>query len=1184
MTPNITEGSSSFKDRFDEKFMSVVGGTATKLGLAGDGVPTEKARFIKLIGIIIVAGLVLLTFFIAYSGLLKVFGPVKQCAGPYCYLNNMYHVTFMTGQAGGVISFNGIQYASYHTIVVKGGSYPISSLMPSSASFDYWSLSNNANVTLSNVYAGNTTATIKGNVTIASNYYWTTTFTESGLPAGATWTADYDGVMHTSSTNSISFNVSAYGSLPFSISNVTGTKSNYYVPSIISGSVFSGQAEGISFASKSKIALVGLGGSSANLSKGCSGFGGGCTTTSYGGGGGAVISIGGGGGGGGGTTFTPSGGNVTTYFNETGLPGGTKWYVLYDGLTSNSTGSTISFNTPTGNFQYYVYNQTTYNISYDGNATYVPQQQGGSLSAGTSIGIKFAVAPLKITGSGLSASEPSNPNLNNGTAISEQIPTSFTSGNVDAGQKITFSINGVTGGYTPYVYQWYIEVPGSSAFMFIPGATAHNYTFAGNTTGTYVLFAIVRDRALSIVRTMNITLDVVNAPIASISPSSATAHEGQTETYTVNVSKGIGPFTVELFNLTSRHITQYYTLIASPGQSGILKIPINSPANTTLMYKSFDIDNGAMLPFLFNSTPSSITVTSGANESHGSYSLTLGYDVAGTTGTHINKCILPYVGTNIYAAGTVVNITALAAQDCVPSAENSIGQFIGWTGTGIGSITSSSSSISVMMLGNITEIAQYSAPISKNNTTTNNTYNVRIEYSVEQQCVRIGNPVPLGIGIAGSDALPGCRNGTPIVVGTSICTLPYQGVRQYAEGTIVNISALDPSQCSPPANMGKFVDWTGTGPGSVSSTSRIISIDVFGNITEDALYAPANISTGTTLSAVLTCSPCNVTKGAETSLTVTPLGGTTPYNITYYESNTPSCGTYSHTVDTYNDYGGGSSTFDSAPQNSSYYCAYVTDSSNPQQNVLTNTVRINVTQPLVKTYAVQIGYEVESNKCTHIIVPLGGGQTEIRLICTPVTEYETNTCTLPYQGSRQYAEGTIVNISALDPSQCSPPANFGVFERWVGTGIGSVSSSSNQISVYVLNNITETALYGTVNYTTTTTTVTTTSTTTIRVLPRPLPMPITRVVPINVANTTGTNSTVVANVSTTVSTTIPNTSTVSSTVPTTTVSEDANSTTSTTSITTTTPTSTVQLLPTTTIWVRIPKPIISVGINRIGAV
>ena len=148
--------------------------------------------------------------------------------------------------------------------------------------------------------AGTTTS-----ISFSASTTCTTTFDESNLPSGYTWTVDYDSATKSESApSSISFTNTFSGVTPptysYSVTTLSNSSSSpdcttTYTPSPSSGSAEAGTTTSISFSASEH-----------------------CVTT----------------------------------FTESNLPSGTKWSATYDGITNSSTSNVMSFYTVPGSYSY----------------------------------------------------------------------------------------------------------------------------------------------------------------------------------------------------------------------------------------------------------------------------------------------------------------------------------------------------------------------------------------------------------------------------------------------------------------------------------------------------------------------------------------------------------------------------------------------------------------------------------------------------------------------------------------------------------------------------------------------------------------------------------------------------------------------------------------------------------------
>jgi peptidoglycan/xylan/chitin deacetylase (PgdA/CDA1 family) len=121
-----------------------------------------------------------------------------------------------------------------------------------------------------------------------------------------------------------------------------------------------------------------------------------------------------------------------------------------------------------------------------------------------------------------------------GPSLSASI--SPTSVNLNPGGSQQFTST-VTGGVSPYTYQWFYT-NGTS----ITGATSSTLTFKANSTGTYNIYLQASDSYVSSVQSNTATVHVTLPLNATISPTQASITLGQSQNFTASVSGGATPY------------------------------------------------------------------------------------------------------------------------------------------------------------------------------------------------------------------------------------------------------------------------------------------------------------------------------------------------------------------------------------------------------------------------------------------------------------------------------------------------------------------------------------------------------------------------------------------------------------------------------------------------------------------
>ncbi len=262
----------------------------------------------------------------------------------------------------------------------------------------------------------------------------TTTFDETGLNTGTSWSVAYDSLVQSSTGTSIIFNVPA-GKYSFSLSPFSAAGCSYS-PNPSSGELQAGTTQSISYSSSCTTTFTESGLPSSTSwsvtynSQTLSSTG---TSISFTDSAGSysysvsspTVS---------GCTYSPSpssgsltagqsqaisySGNCTTTFTESGLPSSTSWSVTYNSVSKSSTGLITFYDTP-GSYSFSVSSPVV------SSCTYSPSPSSGSLTAGQSQAISYSGnCTTTFTESGLPSSTSwsviynSNTKSSTGTSIS----------------------------------------------------------------------------------------------------------------------------------------------------------------------------------------------------------------------------------------------------------------------------------------------------------------------------------------------------------------------------------------------------------------------------------------------------------------------------------------------------------------------------------------------------------------------------------------------------------------------------------------------------------------------------------------------------------------------------------------------------------------------------------------------
>jgi PGF-pre-PGF domain-containing protein len=157
-----------------------------------------------------------------------------------------YNVIFNDSPTTATITTAG-QTLSNGAMLQIVGTNTITANLPTTGNwvFNSWSVSNSLNLSIADTLASSTSLTVMGNGIVTATWNGITKFYETGLPSGAMWNVTYDGILNSSTTNTIVFSTLP-GTYSFTIpvQKINGVA---YEPSPSSGSLYSGNAIAITF-------------------------------------------------------------------------------------------------------------------------------------------------------------------------------------------------------------------------------------------------------------------------------------------------------------------------------------------------------------------------------------------------------------------------------------------------------------------------------------------------------------------------------------------------------------------------------------------------------------------------------------------------------------------------------------------------------------------------------------------------------------------------------------------------------------------------------------------------------------------------------------------------------------------------------------------------------------------------
>ena len=239
--------------------------------------------------------------------------------------------------------------------------------------------------------------------------------------------------------------------------------------------------------------------------------------------------------------------------------------------------------------------------------TYAWTENGKPVSGDTSNQLTFSakVAGANIIGVSVtdankkSASATGTITVVNGISLGMPqltVPNSI----LEVGQTETITAN-VLGGVLPY--RSFVWMDNGN----IIHANSQSITFIGaaNNLGLNNLQVTVTDSSGK-TATGTGSVNVINAAEITLTPATSSVTSGGSITYTVTVSGGIGPFNIELYNITGSKPQGSNVTITSPGGSNT--ITITAGPTGTFTYNAIATDTATNT--LFNSTKAVLTVNS----------------------------------------------------------------------------------------------------------------------------------------------------------------------------------------------------------------------------------------------------------------------------------------------------------------------------------------------------------------------------------------------------------------------------------------------------------------------------------------------------------------------------------------------------------------------------------------------
>jgi PGF-pre-PGF domain-containing protein len=559
--------------------------------------------------------------------------------------------------------------------------------------------------------------------------------------------------------------------------------------------------------------------------------------------------------------------------------------------------------TASGGITPYTYNFIVTNAISNSIVAYSGNQATGTYTfSGSSLGL-FNVNVI------LTDSEPvtvnSLPDLVTVNALPSPSTPSLSTNIIYLGNTVTFSTS-VSGGTPPFTYNFIVINSISSGVIAYSGPVSSNtYAYTTSQTGTFTANVVVSDSSAAGSETANSVesrqFTVYNGPaLSALLPSAINIDLGQNVIYTTSISGGVGPFTVNLVDLTSNTVANTLTGISE----GNVVFPEVIPAVGTTVYQAYATDTGNN-NYVFNSLTGTVTVSNSLATptlSPNSPSIDNGQSIT-LTGSWTG-------GTPTY---TIKWYTGPSANTCAQDSSNVIATYSG--------LSSTSNSISVSP----TATNGYCIGVTDSANTP-----VTVNSIVDVVTVNPGLGVPT---VAPSS--PSIDNGQSITLTATASggTTPYfyQWYTGTPGGTNSLISGATSQSYSPPI---------------ISTTSYfvIVTDNAFSPVAVNSVADTVTVNPAMSVPLISPSSP-DIDNGQSITLTGSWTGGTPTYTVKWYTGpSTNTCAQdSSNVIATYSGLSSTSNSISVSPTATNGYCIGVTDSANTPVTVnsIVDVVTVN---------------------------------------------------------------------------------------------------------------------------------------------------------------------------------------------------------------------------------------------------
>ncbi len=264
--------------------------------------------------------------------------------------------------------------------------------------------------------------------------------------------------------------------------------------------------------------------------------------------------------------------------------------------------------TASGGITPYTYNFIVTNAISNSIVAFSGNQATGTYTfSGSSLGL-FNVNVILTDNEPVTVNSP--PDLVTVNALPLPSTPSLSTNIIYLGSPVTFSAS-VSGGTPPFTYNFIVINSISSGVVAYSGPiTSNTYAYTTSQIGTFTANVVVSDSSAAGSETANSAesnaLAVYAVPtLSTLVPSAINIDLGQNVIYTTSISGGVGPFTVNLIDLTTNTVANTMTGLSD---GNVVFTAITPPLGTTV-YQADAVDTGVG-DYAFNSLTSTVTTNS----------------------------------------------------------------------------------------------------------------------------------------------------------------------------------------------------------------------------------------------------------------------------------------------------------------------------------------------------------------------------------------------------------------------------------------------------------------------------------------------------------------------------------------------------------------------------------------------